>query len=259
MNEDRTDQIPEDQDQNLEASEESQNQEPQKQTPDPISAALEEIKRIREESVQFQKQTTQAISTLATDRFTQQEEPDLDEEELENLDPATRKFVEKAIGKVAQVYQRDRVQDMAYRAQLERDRLAQKLQAQGMEDLLPEVDRYMDENQVNLALRATPGSYESALRMVLGEKALKGEIPTPNRTPNQSRTPSAVPPNRPVDQGVSDTRHESPEMRSLEETLSRRMGVHVEAFEKDILDAPEVSYDEWKAAQEREAMKRRRK
>ena len=199
--------------------------------PDPVA----EARRVAEEARLNAERWRQTASDVM-EAFSSNIGSHPDAEEEEELDPKIAKAVEKRLEKMAgtfaKQYDRDRKEDITYRAELERDRAAQRLPDFGKYS--SEVDAYMA--NVPVHLRATPGAYEEAYHVILGRERRRELEASARRGPTI----------------VSSSRQSVPETPKVStddaDWLSSRMGVTLSADEAEILSSRVVTIDDFRRA-----------
>jgi hypothetical protein len=186
-----------------------------------------------------------------------------DDTEFEDIDANTRKLVDKkvlrGISAIAQEYEKDeairqrqRNDDLQYRANLERERAASTFP--GFEDIADDVDKYV--KGVNVEILARPGSYRAACEAVLGKR--RASELTTERTkaanisaPNRVRSSDDTQPSIKVD---ADTAMEYKEAFGREANEEMISAIHFgsRANEKT---GHVFNYDDWKTIRNKQAAK----
>lgn len=209
---------------------------PQQQEGSSLAKAVEEITRLRQEQAQRDRYLYQQAMQAQQQRAEPKPEP---EEDLEDLDPAVRKYIERTEQRFSQQFQQElsrRDQMIMERsAEMEREKLLTELRAAGREGDIAEVDRFMDDQQVPLHLRAARGSYQQAFYNLLGAKAAKDVLRKPAPTPAPARAAQEMESVAPM----SDFE------RYQVAKMNRAFGVSVEPEEAKIFDSNHVSLDDY--------------
>jgi len=192
---------------------------------------------------QAQAQAWQQVAQQVQYRPDAYQQPVVPEPDIEFPDPEVRAAAEKLVDRklnqmasqMEQAYLRDKQTDMAWRAQVERERAMQRYRGYGWDEVGPAVDQYMA--QVPLHLRAHPGAWDEAFKLILGEHTVQQRYRAAQRAPAVSGTGYA-PPAPSTPQSSID-----PELKAEVEAM---LGIKLSQKDLDLFSKKTVTWDEAK-------------
>lgn len=185
-------------------------------TPNISPEEIERIRKAQEEQAEQLRQAQQLVQTMAqmyvqrgTTPQSPTTEPDEDDLDFDDDDVSPKellKRIKKEVRKTMETYSQGILQQVQTYAQqnnqrwysTERERITEQLQKVGMQDVVDAAERYLRENNITPEVASSPGVFEKAVQLVIGERVLKGQLNSAGRPKPLSATDGAgIPPDGP--------------------------------------------------------------